>query len=232
MTFQEKIDKILKTNRLEIDSIFDLEKKAGLGVGSIRKYYMQDREPGGKSLRKIKTLLGINEEWWTKSEGDIYGDLQEKGTYVGESEPEYGFKGGKIPFYDVIAVGGNSLLADQTPIKMQSEMVDPGTFLRNATGTLRVYGHSMFPKYPSGCIVAFKATSREVIIWGEDYVIELEDRRIVKRVERGEEKGIIKAVSYNVNKDQKYIYDPIDIPMTAVKRLYMVLGKIELEASM
>ncbi len=231
MTFKEKIDKILKTNRLEIDSIFDLEKKAGLGVGALRKYYVQDREPAGKTIRKIKTFLGVNEEWWAKQTGEIFGDYPEKGTSVREPQEEY-LRKNKIPFYDAAyAVGGTSMLADQTPIKAPTEMVDPGTFLRNATGTLRVYGHSMFPKYPSGCIVAFKVTSAEVIIWGEDYVIELEDRRIIKRVERGEGKDIIKAVSYNVNKDQKYVYDPIDIPLKAVKRMYMVLGKIELEAS-
>ena len=84
----------------------------------------------------------------------------------------------KIPFYDVIAVGGSSImLHDQEAVSGVSEMIDPGTFLRAATGALRVYGHSMYPKYPAGCIVAFKASSKpipEVIVWGEDYVIELE----------------------------------------------------------
>jgi transcriptional regulator with XRE-family HTH domain len=137
----------------------------------------------------------------------------------------------KIPFYDAVAVGGQALLADQSPVLEPTEMIDPGTWFRSASGALRVYGHSMFPKYPSGCIVAFKASTSSVIVWGEDYVIELADRRIVKRVEKGETKDYIKAVSYNVNKDQKYVYDPIDIPLSEIKRLYMVLGKIELEAS-
>lgn len=87
----------------------------------------------------------------------------------------------------------------------------------------------MFPKYPAGCIVAFKDADMEVIHWGEDYVIELSDRRIIKRVEKGDEKGWIKAVSYN--KSSEYVYSPIDIPVTKIKRLYMVLGKVELEAS-
>lgn len=140
----------------------------------------------------------------------------------------------KIPFYDAVAVGGLSVLADQTPVIEPTEMIDPGTWFRTASGALRVYGHSMFPKYPAGCIVAFKKSSKDipaVIVWGEDYVIELEDRRILKRVDRGETKASIKAVSYNVNKDNKYVYDPIEIPLSDVKRMYMVLGKVELEAS-
>lgn len=140
----------------------------------------------------------------------------------------------KIPFYDAVAVGGLSVLADQTPVQEPTEMIEPGTWFRSATGALRVYGHSMFPKYPSGCIVAFKKSAGNVpsvIVWGEDYVIELADRRILKRVDKGETKGSIKAVSYNVNKDNKYVYDPIEIPLSEIKRMYMVLGKVELEAS-
>lgn len=144
----------------------------------------------------------------------------------------------KIPFYDVLAVGGTSImLHDQEAVLGRpSEMIDPGTFLRAATGALRVYGHSMYPKYPAGCIVAFKASSKpipEVIVWGEDYVVELEDRRIIKKIDKGDTKDYIKAVSLNgTNGDKmKYQFDTIDIPLSAVKRMYMVLGKIELEAS-
>lgn len=108
-------------------------------------------------------------------------------------------------------------------------MINPGSFLRAATGSLRIYGHSMFPKYPAGCIVAFKDADLEVIIWGEDYVIELEDRRIIKRLEKGRTDQTVTAVSYN--KSDTYIYDPIEIPIRKIKRLFMVLGKIELEAS-
>lgn len=147
-------------------------------------------------------------------------------------------KPGKIPFYDVIAVGGASVMMhEQDAVSDRpTEMIDPGTFLRAATGALRVYGHSMYPKYPAGCIVAFKASSKpipDVIVWGEDYVIELEDRRIIKKVDKGDTKDYIKAVSMNGTNEEKmkYQFDTIDIPLSAVKRMYMVLGKIVLEAS-
>jgi hypothetical protein len=45
-------------------------------------------------------------------------------------------------------------------------------FLKS-TGTLHVYGHSMYPKYPSGSIVVFKASSAPIPLWGEDYLIEI-----------------------------------------------------------
>ena len=139
-----------------------------------------------------------------------------------------------IPFYDAVAVGGNSILADQAPIDQPTEMINPGTFFRTAQGALRVYGHSMFPKYPAGCIIAYRnGTDMSVIHYGEDYVIELEDRRIVKRVQKSKEPGHIQVNSYNSMKDDtgSMVYSSYDIPLKAVKRMYTVLGKIELEAS-
>lgn len=192
--------------------------------------YENDKKPVDRELLyKMSKALNITEQ-------DLAGYTEsEKLTLVREPDKdtrESNVK--KVPLYDAIAVGGNSMLADQSPISEPIDMVDPGDLLRSATGLLVVRGQSMFPKYPSGCYVAFKRGGEKipsVIVWGEDYVIELEDRRILKRIEKGETKDHIKAVSYNINKENKYMYDPIDIHRNDVKRMYMVLGKVELEAS-
>lgn len=136
----------------------------------------------------------------------------------------------EIPFYDTVLFGDASMLAEQSvDYPGSAEMIDPGSWFRGANGALRVYGHSMFPKYPAGCIIAYKTADKEVIIWGEDYVIELEDRRIVKRLDKSDIKGYVKAISYNKSED--YAYSPIEIPVSKIKNLYMVLGKIEMEVS-
>jgi transcriptional regulator with XRE-family HTH domain len=135
-----------------------------------------------------------------------------------------------IPFYDTISGTGASMLEEQgLAYSDNAEMIDPGTWFKNASGALRVYGNSMLPKYPAGCIIAYKTADKEVIIWGEDYVIELQDRRIVKRLEKSETAGNVKAVSYN--KSEEYVYPPIEIPLRKIKGLFMVLGKVELEVS-
>jgi phage repressor protein C with HTH and peptisase S24 domain len=228
--FKQKIDNILRLNEKDLSSLADLERHSELGLHTLRKAYNENREPSERTLKKFVEKMGINWGWWETGKGEIF---LEKHTSV--SEPKFKIeKGGshnkpnKIPFYDSIAVGGEALLADQAA-NGHPEMIEPGTFLKRATGSLRIYGHSMFPKYPAGCIVAFKDADLDVIIWGEDYVIELSDRRIIKRVEKGDDKGWIKAVSYN--KSEEYVYAPIDIPIVKIKRLYMVLGKVELEAS-
>lgn len=223
MTFREKVDKILKDKEL---SLWKLAEDSGLKT-TLQKAYGENREMSPKKTTEFLEKVCINSVWWKSGKGDVF---LENGTHGDEQQP----KDGKVPLYDAIAVGGNNMLADQSPISGPIDMVDPGDLLRSATGLLVVRGQSMFPKYPSGCYVAFKRGGEKipsVIVWGEDYVIELEDRRILKRVEKGESKDHIKAVSYNINKENKYMYDPIDIHRNDVKRMYMVLGKVELEAS-
>jgi transcriptional regulator with XRE-family HTH domain len=137
---------------------------------------------------------------------------------------------GEIPFYDTIISEANILEDEGIAYASNVEMIDPGTWFKTANGALRVYGHSMFPKYPAGCIIAYKIADKGVIIWGEDYVIELKDRRIVKRLEISKVANCVKAVSYNKSED--YAYPPIEIPLKKIKGLFMVLGKVELEASL
>jgi repressor LexA len=233
MSCREKIDNLLEVKALKLKSLDDLEarmaggdEKTRVGDQTIRKAYNENRELTGRIQRRIISRFGLNPVWWETGNGDVFA---EKGTRVPEAAEG---APGEIPFYDALAVGGMTLLADDSPVNSYVRMIQPGTFFKNAEGALQITGHSMFPKYPSGCVVAFKYSTRwkELIIWGEDYVIELSDRRILKRVEKSEVKGCIKAVSYNVNKENKYTYDPIDIPVEEIRRMYMVLGKIELEA--
>lgn len=197
-------------------------KASGAQIGRYEKGI--DR-PRHAKLVKLAKVLGttVPELLGYEVKGNI--------TSVGESVTKTVQGNGRhpIPFYDTIAVGGTSMLADQAAVREPSEMIYPGTFLSTATGSLRIYGHSMFPKYPAGCIVAFREADREWIHWGEDYVLELEDRRIVKRLEKGSKPGMVKVVSYN--KSEEYRYDTDEYPVAKIKRLFMVVGKVELEAS-
>lgn len=224
MSFADNIQKIMELRRVKPA---DLARDLGISRQKLSNWESGTNEPRKETLKELADYLKVAKELLLKenlTDADISSNLTGNSTVTSRT------LAGKIPFYDTIAVGGNNMLAEQQPISEPIEYINPGDLLKGASGTLRIYGHSMFPKYPSGCIVAFKQSKSKVIVWGEDYVIELEDRRIIKRVEKSKEKDYIKAVSYNVN-NEKYIYDPIEIPLSEVRRLYMVLGKVELEAS-
>jgi hypothetical protein len=221
MDFKSKIDKILKVKKVKL---WKLAEDSGLGT-TLEKAYSENRDMRDSSTERFLQNLGINPEWWKGNSGDVMLQISHK-----RETPE---TAGKVPFYDAVAVGGHALLADQTPISEPAEYVNPGDFLKTATGTLRVYGHSGFPKYPAGSIIAFKETKSNTIHYGEDYVIELDDRRVIKRVQRSKKEGHIQLNSYNTMKDDtgSLVYAPYEISLAEIKRMNMVLGLVILEAS-
>jgi hypothetical protein len=72
MTFKEKIDKILRDNKLGINSPTGLEEKVGASVGAINKYYKKNQEPGEGTIKKILDFPGLNKEWWDTGQGPVF----------------------------------------------------------------------------------------------------------------------------------------------------------------
>jgi hypothetical protein len=82
MSFKEKIDKILSDNHLQIDSVTALEDYVEAGRSSINNFYKENKEPGRKTLKKIKSLPGLNLEWYETGKGQVF---LKNGTGVKES---------------------------------------------------------------------------------------------------------------------------------------------------
>lgn len=74
MTFNDKIDNILKYNKLNLDSIYKLELYLKLGQGAISKKYKAKTEPTVKIQKTIIDGLNINPDWWERGEGEIFKD--------------------------------------------------------------------------------------------------------------------------------------------------------------
>lgn len=195
-----------------------LAQKIGVSNAYFSRQKANNANVGSQILLKIVSIYPeISTDWLVKGEGEMFASKNEVSKLASEHTK-------KIPFYDNIANNMGEGVSDFT-------LIDPGTFLKGATGALRVFGDSMWPNYPSGCVVTFRMTGKEVIRYGEDYLIELEDGRIIKRIEKSAEKGHIKAVSYNTEQSSRLSYDSFDIPLTHVKALYLILDKIESKAS-
>jgi hypothetical protein len=64
MSFKEKIDKILETNTLGVNTINALEKEIGASTGSVNKYYNWDKSAGAAIVKKIKKTFGISDDDW------------------------------------------------------------------------------------------------------------------------------------------------------------------------
>ena len=167
----------------------------------------------------IKKYKSVNYDWLRTGEGEMLKDIPQKVTE----------QRNRIPLYDnTSTIGGTNNAASIEAISNPTEYIDTGDWFRNATAAIRHYGDSMI-EYPLGCILALKeVVERQLIIWGRDYVIETNEYRITKCVQRGNDESRILAYSSNKETypDGKLKHEPIDIAWDDIRRIFTVLGYV------
>ena len=136
-----------------------------------------------------------------------------------------------VPLYqEIIAVGGTKLQANVAAVSEPAEWIYPGTLFKDADAVITVYGDSMWRDYPHMCkVVCREVKNRKLILWGQVYVIETTEYRVVKRIRRGEDKESTRGESINIVKDaaDKEIHEHLEIPLDDIVRLFLVIGKVD-----
>lgn len=141
----------------------------------------------------------------------------------------------KIPFFDAEAAASDVSM-EMTPISAPAGTIDVGDLLRDSKAALRVYGNSMIPNYPPGCVVGLVPSEDSFIEPGEVYVIETRDKRLVKRLfYKNDESESPYLTCYSDNimtfdggaRHGKLAYPPFDIPKADIMRLFSVTGVIK-----
>jgi hypothetical protein len=88
----------------------------------------------------------------------------------------------------------------------------------------------MHPLYKSGSIVALKEVfDTRLIVYGQDYVVETSEYRVIKRLQRSEYQDCWLCCSVNEERyasNDRLIHEPFDVPIDSVYRLFRVLGNV------
>lgn len=193
----------------------ELAKKIGVSVNTILNYEKGSTIPDSK-IPILLRELGDNVD--NESVEIIDPDRPSKKVWL-------------IPFYDVEAMAGDDYSAENSPTKYPQDMIDVGDMLRDSKSAMRVYGSSMMPNYPPGCIVGLSEVQDNIISYGNVYVIETTDNRYIKRVYSAE--NAIECYSDNTSKftegprTGKYYYETFQIPLESIKRIHRVVGVIK-----
>lgn len=152
---------------------------------------------------------------------------------TGSAAADNSAPGRMIPFYDVEAAAGAEYGMNMQPVSQPVGMIEIGSILRDSDSALRVYGNSMVPNYPAGCVVGLKRHSDSFIEPGTVYVVETADNRYIKRLYYNKEKTAFRCISDNTMKHDdgpmrgEFIYQEFEIPLQEVKRLFRVTGVIK-----
>lgn len=190
------------------------------------------KQPTTKQIELLKYEFGDISSYITENITDRQlpgeGEMLKTESH-GELTPE---KGKLIPFYDVEAAAGNGYDVEMSPAR-QSGMIEIGTVLRDSQSAIRVYGNSMVPNYPAGCVIGLKLHTDSFIEPGRVYVVETLENRYLKRLYYTDDKASFHCLSDNQMKYEdgprkgKLYYQDFEIPINDVIRLHRVVGVIK-----
>lgn len=225
-------------NELEklIDSIKEAtslnQEEIALRMGYSRSYLSEAKKSGGTE----KILNALRREF--QKELDFPTITQDgKSNYIQTRQElkNSRSKEKRIPLYDAPAAAGITE-TDMTPIHAPAGTIDVGDLLNDSQAAIRIYGNSMIPNYPPGCVVGLAKCSSLFIEPGEVYVIETRDRRILKRIfykDDNAESDHFLCYSDNTMifeggaRHGKSAYPPFLLPKSEIINLFAVTGVIK-----
>ena len=124
-----------------------------------------------------------------------------------------------IKLYDVSAAANLRTLFDNKDQNILGEITIPD--IPKCDGAVYVNGDSMYPLLKSGDIIAYKEIHTfSSVVYGEMYLISFDlagdEYLCVKYVNKSEEEGYIKLVSYNPH------HQPMDIPVSSINAMGLI----------
>lgn len=110
----------------------------------------------------------------------------------------------------------------------QTETINVGSCFPKAEIAIRNTSEGM-SEYPVGCILVMRrVVDMQLLIPGNNYLVETDEFCIVKRVQKAKDDSHIALYSSNMATypDGKLVYEPFEIPIDSVRRVFSVLGYI------
>lgn len=227
MTLKDRVKEYCNSKKMPVSKF---ERLSGLANGYFNRVQHSPSQDKLDSISKNFPDLNIN--WLITGRGNMEVD----GTQISEMDVNLDSgaisTGRVIPYYDAEVAAGMSYGMEMTQTK-QVGMIEIGGLLKDSEFALRVYGNSMTPNYPSGCVVGLKQHQNAFIEPGTVYVIETGEDRYLKRLYYNETKTAFLCISDNHMKHEsgpmtgKYFYPEFEIPFEDVRRLLRVTGVIK-----
>ena len=208
----------------------DIAEYLGVSPAFITQLVQGLRDVPGDKMALIKANTTWNTSMLT-GEGEM---IKPKETSEITKDGEIGTltEGRVIPLYDADAAAGSLYGMDMTPARA-TEMIQIGGFLRESEAALRVYGNSMTPNYPPGCIIGTKRWNERFIEPGHVYVVETNENRFLKRLLYNKDKTAYRCLSDNAIQyesgpaEGEFCYPEFEIPVEDVRRIFRVIGVIK-----
>jgi phage repressor protein C with HTH and peptisase S24 domain len=189
-------------------------ERIGVDTSNLSKYLNAHMPMGDSFLNRIVVNLGVSKEWLLDGTDLPFGKVPAR-IDLGEALPHA--TGNATPVYDVDAtagmVSGRNELFDSSNIVGWVNLPNMNPNCR----IVRVSGDSMAPVIMDGDFIAVREMSNpSQIYWGQIYVVQLDDFRLVKYVRRHTDPNMVVLRSENPN------YDDMDVRRTDIHEMLLV----------
>lgn len=231
MTASEKIGELLKYLNINAKSFAER-------LGYERPQIIYDIQKG-KTKRisaeltdKIVSVYPeVNRSWLLADEGNMLRVIENDNENLDSVVKKYGKDNARmIPFYDAETTGGyeGRVSSSNSEVSLRGYINAGDWFDGRETAAIRHCGDSMV-EYPNGCVLAVREVREfRLLVPGRNYVIETDEYRVTKRVQKGSEKNCIALYSSNQEKydDGRLVYEPFEVCFQDIRRIFAVLGYI------
>lgn len=204
---------------------YKFAESIGVDVTNLSKYLNGKLNINDALINKIVVTFGISKQWLTTGEGSP----QESGiphyiTIKNESNIDTNRELSGTPVYNIdVTAGptGRSMIFTREALigSINMPSIPADSYI------VKVSGDSMQPVVNNGDLIAVRpVTNRNLIFWGQIYVILLEDYRMVKYVRRHEDPN--KLILRSENPD----YDDIEVDRSDVIDMMIVTNIIHIDS--
>ena len=195
-------------------------QRIGVDTSNLSKYLNGHMPLSDSFLNRIVVNLGVSKEWLLDGTDLPFGKTPVNFD-AGEGRLALMGPGSTAavgtPVYDVDATAGNSSGRNDL---FSNENIVGWVDLPNVSPNcriVRVSGDSMAPVIQDGDFVAVRELSNpDQVYWGQIYIVQLDDFRLVKYVRRHTDPNMVVLRSENPN------YDDMDVPRTDIHEMLLV----------
>ena len=175
-----------------------LAKKLGVDNSNLSKYLNGHLSISDALLNRLVVNLGVSKEWL--------------------------LTGGDVPYAKQAAAGPPTIVAPQGIEYSLEGSINLPDLAGTGSRIVRVSGDSMTPVIRNGDMIAVRElSSTRYIVWGQIYVILLDDYRLVKYIRKNPDAQLVTLHSENPN------YDDIDVRRDDIRDLMYVQSIIHID---
>ena len=224
-TVNERIKEIIRFLKVSDRRFAEM---IGVPQTTISNLFNRQTDPSYKILNAITNHFEfINPKWLLTGHGSMNNTGNEVTVQMINQPklPEARIDNQQVVLYDVNAAANLKTLFAEKNQNILGKIMIPD--MPRCDGAVYVKGDSMYPLLKSGDIVAYKElNSFSNVIYGEMYLLSFEldgdEYLTVKYVNKSEQEGFIKLISYNSH------HEPMDIPIINIYAMALIKVSIRM----